>query len=249
MNTSLSNHVQEMKYRLYYLLLSIFIVIITLYHFNVELIYFCVKPLMENTKQIEYLIYTNITEAFFTSLLLIIFCSLILNIFLLIYHIYFFLIPSLYKNEKIKLNSFCKLILINIIITVSLCYIYFIPMIWNFFLSFEDEINSELFNVTFQGKTNEYISFMIQMIYSCLICSHIPIIFIFFLEYKILTNKVLIHSRNICLVMCCILGALFSPPDIISQLILALPLYVFYELIIIYDLYLSNKNKICCSND
>jgi len=249
MNTTLLNHLQEIKYRFYYLLFSIIIVIVTLYHFNIELTYFSVKPLMENTKQIEYLIYTNITEAFFTSLILIIFCSINLNIFLLVYHVYFFLVPSLYKNEKIILNNFCKLIIINIIVTTSLCYIFFIPMVWNFFLSFEDEINSELFNITFQGKTNEYISFMIQMIYSCLICSHLPIIFLFFLEYKILTSKILINSRNISLIVCFVLGALFSPPDIISQLILAIPLYGFYELIIIYDLYLSNKNKICCSNN
>ena len=241
----LRNHFNEIKFRFFYLILSCFISLIFLYHFSFELIFIFVKPLLIINQEIDttQLIYTNITEAFFSFFYLSLIIMIILNIPLLCYHFYFFIIPGLYKNEQKQIIIF--FFIYTLILFGSFYFIYFflIPLIWTFFLDYEKSLNSDLFNLSFQGKINEYIELLIRLNITFLICFQLPI-FLFLLIYlEIISIKMIIKNRRINIIIAFILGALFSPPDVISQILLAIPLCFFYEIIIFCGLFLSNRKN------
>ena len=104
-NIILFNHMYELKYRFFYYIFSNIITIIVSYEFSNELIYILVKPLLYNkTHKIDQLIFTNITEAFFTFINISIFFALYFTLPILFYHIFFYILPGLYRYEKNKVR-------------------------------------------------------------------------------------------------------------------------------------------------
>ena len=219
------NHLNEIKYRLIYILFSYLLTTLVLYNYSLEIFYFFIKPLIVNNfTKIEQLIYTDLTEAFFTILKLIFFSSHIFIIPIILYNIYYYSVAGLYKYERI--------ICIKIIIIFLLRF---------FFLSFEQNINSELFQISFQGKINEYINLIIKLFLTFNLCLLIPLFIYIATVKKYLSIFFLIKYRIINIIFCFILGALLTPPDIFSQIIIAIPLCSIYEFIVFIGIYTNKK--------
>ena len=241
----LRNHLNEIKFRSFYLILSCFISLTFLYHFSFELIFVFIEPLLIINQEVDtsQLIYTNITEAFFSFFYLSLISMILFNIPLLCYHLYFFILPGLYKNEQRQILIFFFVYTVIFFGCFYLIYFFLIPLIWAFFLDYEKSLNSDLFNLSFQGKISEYIQLLIRLNITFLICFQLPI-FLFLLIYlEIIAIKTLVNNRRVNIIIAFILGALFSPPDIISQILLAIPLCFFYEIIIFCGIFLSNRKN------
>ena len=250
-NLLLYNHFKEIKFRLSYTFVSFLLLLIIFYIFSLELIYISIKPLLiilKDDMQTSQLMYTNITEVFFSFFYLTIVSAIFFNIPLLVYHFYYFILPGIYNNEQKKLIYFILFIIIYFLINSLFIYSYLIPSIWSFFLSYEIKLNSEIFQFSFQGKLNEYINLFLDLITTFLILSQIPIVCFLLLYFNIIKITTIIKSRKINIIGCFILGALLSPPDVFSQIIIAIPLCFFYEIIIILGLFLNNKKLLFKNN-
>lgn len=241
-NYKIINYFQELKYRSFYIFFAFLSVFSVIYFFSVEFLYYIIKPLGDTShNQINSLIYTDLSEAFFSTILLIMYFSLYLNSPFIIYQIYYFIIPGTYKYEQHFLLQLIFLSLSCLFISCLISYFIFIPFLWNFFLNYGLNLNSELLNLNFQGKINEYINFIIRIFSNLAFCFQVPIILFVFLKTQILSANLLKNSRSCNIIFCFILGALFSPPDVFSQMYLAIPLCLVYEISIIFGLFLNRK--------
>ena len=238
-NISILNHIKELKCRMGYICFSTILTFLLTYCYSLELFYLFTKPLINlKIDHFEYsLIYTNITEAFFTYLNLSLCVSFVFSVLFLIHQVIYFLTPGLYIKETLFLIKTKKIIFLISFISVLITYFFMIPLIWYFFLSNDTSNTIYSMNIHFEGKLSEYIFALLKVFFSifCLFMS--PLILFIILKLKILSLSILIKQRKIALILIFLFGALLSPPDIISQVLLAIPLFISYELIIIINIY------------
>jgi sec-independent protein translocase protein TatC len=242
-NISIINHIKEFKYRMAYVVISGILTFFVAYIYSLELFYFFAKPLINlKVEDFEYsLIYTDITEAFFTYLNLSLYISITFSFLFLIHQITFFLIPGLYSKEAKLVKKIKYIIYFSCIISTIITYFLMIPFIWHFFISNETSNTISSMNIHFEGKLNEYIYILLRVFFSILCVFISPLILFILVRLKIVSLNILINQRKIAFILIFILGALLSPPDVISQILLAIPLCISYELIIFIILF--NKNN------
>ena len=233
-------HLNEFRYRLIYLFIAFIFNFVVLYLYLGEMLYLITKPLTTNLLEHQFLIYTNLSEAFFTTICLTIYVNILITaIPLVIYHIYYFIIPGLYKYEQKKVAKTIRNILIIYLLSIILTHTILMPIILEFFLTYDFGIDSNIFRIEFQGKIIEYINFILQIYISTIIATQIPVFLILFVKQGILENRIMLKGRSWIIILCFILGALFSPPDIISQVFIAIPLYITYEITILISFFLD----------
>ena len=244
-NYIIVNHLLELKYRFYYTLLSFIFSFFTLYFYLGETMYIIIKPLLliENI-EINHLIYTNMAEVFFATLKLSLSLSSYTILFIILYQIYYFILPGIFKYEQKKVKKIIYIIIILLVLSFIFTYNFFVPFVWSFFLQYDINLNDDLFKLSFEGKIIEYINLITSILFTFFLCFQLPILFGFCLKLEILSAKKLEIFRSFAIVLCFILGAICSPPDVISQISLAIPLCLTYELSIFYGLFLSNKLKL-----
>ena len=145
-----------------------------------------------------------------------------------------FLLPGLTQNEKriILPLLFASLILFGLGLIFS--YYALIPAALNFFLNYSDEVIEPFWSF------DEYFEFILVLFYSTGFAFQIPIILVTLVKFRLVSLKSIRKNRPFLIVIAFIFGAIFTPPDIISQILLALPMIFLFELGIIF----SKKIKI-----
>ena len=167
-NISALTHIKELKYRMSYIFLSVILNFIVAYFYSLELFYFLAKPLMNlNIDHFEYsLIYTDITEAFFTYLNLSLYISFALSFLFFIHQLIYFLIPGLYNKEVLFINKIKRAIYFFCLMSTLITYFFIIPLIWHFFISNDTSNTISLMNIHFEGKLNEYVFILLRVFFS-----------------------------------------------------------------------------------
>ena len=244
-NISALIHIKELKYRIGYLFLSTLLTFIIGYSYSLELFYFFAKPLINlKIDHFEYsLIYTDITEAFFTYLNLSLYISFAFSLLLFIHHIIYFLIPGLYNKEVLFLNKVKKAIYFFCFISTLITYFFMIPLIWHFFISNDTSNTISSMNIHFEGKLNEYVFILVRVFFSILCLFISPLLLFILIKLNVISLTIIIKQRKIAFILIFFFGALLSPPDVISQILLAIPLSISYELIIFISIYNSIKES------
>lgn len=226
------HHSLELKVRFLYALVCIIATFCTSYFYSEQLCMLLASPLIKlGTNTNISFIYTNLTEAFFSYLKIALFVSVLFTFPFILIQIWMFIIPGLHNNEK-KKASF-TLISFFILVTIGglVAYTFIIPIAWKFFLSFEIQ-NEDFLSISLQPKMDQYLSLIINILVTLAISFHLPIYMYFLLRLNIISHKWVILKRNISLVMMFILAAMISPPDILSQILIVIPLFLLYELVI-----------------
>ena len=172
----------------------------------------------------EKMIFTSLTEPFFTALKIASFSSLFLSIPFFIYFLWQFIMPALYKNEK-------KLFLI---ISISSIFMFLSGALFAYFIVFP--IGFKLL-IKFAGsnflamlKMSEYVSFSIKLLIAFGIAFELPVISFILTKLKIISYKDLISFSRYAVVITFIIAAILTPPDIFSQIAMAIPLLGLYAL-------------------
>ena len=226
-------HSLELKMRLMYTLLCIFITFCTSYFYSEQLCMLLASPLIKlstGSTNIHF-IYTNLTEAFFSYLKISFFISLLFVFPFILFQIWMFLVPGLYYNEKKKILFLISIFILLILFGTIMAYFFIIPIAWKFFLSFEIESQTFL-SINLQPKMDQYLSLILNILITLGLSFHLPIYLYFILKSNIVSYEWIVLKRNISLVIVFILAAIISPPDIISQIFIAIPLFILYEFVV-----------------
>jgi len=226
---SFTSHLLEIRQRLLIVVYALLIAFAFFAFFASDIYALFAKPLMEALPDNGAMISTQPHGPFFVPFKLAFFASFLVTLPVLLYQLWLFVAPGLYANEK-------KLVLPLVIGSTSLffagiAFAYFIifPIIFTFFTSATPE------GVRVMTDINEYLGFTLKLFFAFGFAFQVPIATILLVKFNVVSVDSMAQKRPYVVVGAFILGMLFTPPDILSQLLLALPVWLLFELGLIYS--------------
>jgi sec-independent protein translocase protein TatC len=216
-------HLTELRDRLLRALLAVLIVFIGLFPFANEIYAFVSEPLRALLPDGATMIATEVASPFLTPFKLTLFTALFVAIPYVLYQVWSFIAPGMYRHEK-------RLAIPLLVSSVALFYAgaafaYFVvfPLIFAFFTSVGPE------DITIMTDINRYLDFVLKLFFAFGLAFEIPIAAVLMIWAGITTPEDLAKKRPYIIVGCFVFGMLLTPPDVISQSLLAIPMWILFE--------------------
>ena len=187
------------------------------------------------------MIYTALHEGFFTQVKVAFFISICISLPIFLTQIWRFVAPGLYLNEKKAFLPFLLATPILFVAGASMVYYLVVPLAWDFFLSFQATGVDGSLPIELEPRISEYLSLIMKLIFAFGLCFELPVILLLLTKSGILTSEDLIKKRKYAILSAFVVAAILTPPDVISQVLLALPIIALYEISIILSKFLSKK--------
>ena len=238
-------YLKEIRYRLFYCVVSLVYSWLICFIFIEELLYCFSYPLISVLgfqESFTHFIFTNLGDAFFAFFNFSLAIGFLLSFYFIISQFLCYIISSLYQYEKDLLCIILLASFVSLCVSIIFWYTVFLPTLLLFFLGFELTDTFLSFNVLFEGKIDEYFSFLLNTLYSVLIAFQFPIFLFCFAVLGLLEVYFLISYRKIIYFCFLILSAFLTPPDVFSQIFFVLPLILFYEFIV-FLIFFFNEYK------
>ena len=229
---SISNHLIELRSRLLKVFALFAILSIAGIPFASEIYSFIASPLIDLLPNGSTMIATEVASPFMAPIKLVLYVALLLSMPWLFYQTWMFVSPGLYKEEK-KVTA--PLMLSTIILFfsgVSFAFFVVCPIIFKFFIGMAPA------NIQVMTDINQYLSFVFKLLFAFGIAFEIPIATVIIIKSGIATKESLISARPYLIILFLVIGMLLTPPDIFSQLFLAVPMWLLFEIGILFS---SNK--------
>ena len=246
MVNSFTSHFIELRSRLIKSIIFILVIFIISYTFADHIYNFLVEPYANAVKDDETsrrLIFTALHETFITYLKVAFFAAIFLGSPILLIQIYKFIAPGLYKNEKKAILPYLIFTPILFLLGGLLVYYLVMPLAIKFFLSFESAGSSTTLPIQLEAKVNEYLSLIMRLIFAFGISFQLPILLNLLARTGVVNSNYLKKTRRYVVVIIFSVAAILTPPDPITQIGLAIPLLLLYELSIITVKFTERKNK------
>ena len=128
------------------------------------------------------------------------------------------------------------------ILGAAVVYYVISPIAWKFFLSFQTS-QADGINITLQAKMNEYLSLMMTFIFAFGLAFQLPVILLLLVKFGILTVAQLVSFRKYAIVLSFVFAAIVTPPDPFSQISLALPIIILYEISILVSKFMAKRHN------
>jgi len=176
------------------------------------------------------LIYTAPQEFFFTQIKVAMFGAMVISFPVIASQLYKFVAPGLYKNERAAFLPFLIASPILFLIGAALVYFFFTPMVMWFFLAMQQlPVDGEV-AISLMPKVSEYLSLIMTLVLSFGLVFQLPVVTTLLARVGILTSDWLREKRKFAIVMAFVVAAVLTPPDPMSQIGLALPAIILYEI-------------------
>ncbi len=228
---SLHEHLGELRTRLVYSVIFFLLAFCACYYFAPSIYNFLVEPLATIYKNSpdRKLIYTGLTEAFITYLKVAFYTALFVSFPFIASQIYIFLAPGLYKSEKKVILPFLIATPVLFLAGGSLVYYLIFPKAWQFFVSFESLGTGGNLPIQLEAKVSEYLSLVISLIIAFGMAFQIPVVLTLLAKVGIISSSYLVKNRRYAIVIIFTIAAFITPPDVLSQISLAIPMMLLYE--------------------
>ena len=227
------SHLVELRQRLINSLIFLAILFVVCYYFSEYIYGFLVDPYAQAVKDdgVERrLIFTALQETFLTYLKVSFFAAFFITSPYILIQVWKFIAPGLYDNEKSAIIPYLIATPILFLLGGMIVYYLIMPLAIKFFLSFESSgINTNL-PIQLEAKVNEYLSLIMKLIFAFGLSFQLPVAFSLLARVGAIDSKFLKERRKYVVVIIFAAAALLTPPDPITQIGLAIPLLILYEL-------------------
>jgi len=230
-------HLEELRKRLVACAIAVGIGFAASYAFSEELFQLLIMPLKAVMPEGDRLIFTNLPEMFFTYLKVSFLSGALLMAPFIFYQLWMFIAPGLYQREKKYVIPF--VVASSILFVGGSLFGYFIvfPFGFKFFIGFSNEYVKALPSV------KEYFSFSIKLLFAFGIVFELPVVIFFLTKMGMVTPEVLRRKRKYAILLTFVVGAILTPPDVITQCMMAGPMILLYEVGILVSVMARKKKE------
>ena len=239
----LLEHLVELRTRLLYAAAGFFVAFFICFHFAQYILEFLQRPLAELLPAGRPMIFTDLTEPFFTQIKVAAFGALCVSFPVIAAQIWAFIAPGLYKHEKHAFLPF--LIATPIMFIVGMAFVYYVlmPMAWKFFLGFETEGGNGTLAIQLLPKIGEYINLIMKLVFAFGFCFELPVLLTLLAKVGIVSSQALRDKRRYAIVAIMVVAAVVTPPDPLSMMSLAVPMLALYEVSVIMARLVEKKRS------
>ena len=226
----LMEHLLELRKRLIYAVIGFAICFVICFYFSVPIFNFLVRPLHAAT---NHLIYTALTEFFFTQVKIGMFGGLCLGFPWIAGQVWAFVAPGLYKHEKRAFLPFLMWTPFLFITGAAFVYYVMLPFSIRFFGSYQEAATATTMGVQLEAKVSDYLDFVMTLMFAFGLTFQLPVLLSLLARVGIVSAKALREMRRFAIVGLFAVAAVFTPPDWFSMMCLAVPLVALYEISIL----------------
>ena len=244
-DTGFISHLTELRKRLIHSFIFLIIFFIGCYFFSEQLYGFLVEPYAKAVRDDgteRRLIFTALQETFLTYLKISFFAAFFVTCPFILMQIWKFIAPGLYKHEKSAILPYLILTPVLFLLGGMLVYYLIMPLAIKFFLSFESSGGSTNLPIQLEAKVNEYLSLVMKLIFAFGLSFQLPVVLSLLARVGIVDSEFLKKRRKYVVVIIFAIAAILTPPDPITQIGLAIPLLILYELSIFSVNYIEKKH-------
>ena len=241
----LIEHLMELRTRLLWSVGAFFIAFAVCYYFSTQIYGFLAQPLANvligQGGADRRMIFTALYEAFFTYLKVAFFGAIFFSFPIWATQLWLFIAPGLYRSEKRTIMPFLMASPVLFLAGAALAYYFIFPLAWHFFISFETPAGAGTVPIQLEAKVSEYLSLVMHMILAFGIAFQMPVGLVLLCKVGILSVASLRKGRRYAIVGMFVVAAIITPPDVISQVGLAVPLILLYEISILLAAWMAPK--------
>ena len=229
----LLEHLMELRRRLMYAFGAFMAAFGLCYYFSGDIYYFLAEPLARVLEgqgtHTPHLIYTQLYEVFFTKIKVAMFGALFSAFPIIASQLWLFIAPGLYRSEKRALAPFLVASPVLFLMGGALAYYVVFPFAWQFFASFQSNTGGGGVPIELLPRVSEYLDLVMKLIFAFGLTFQLPVLLTLLAKVGIVTSKGLKRFRRYAYVGMFVVAAILAPPDVFTQISLALPLIGLYE--------------------
>jgi len=231
-----TDHLEELRARIIKCFVAIVVGFFISFTFSQQLFDFLTYPLVKAMPEGGKLIYTSLQEAFVTYMKIAFFAGIFMAAPVIFYQIWKFVIPGLYEKERTYVVPFVIMACIFFIMGASFAFFVAFPVAFTFFLSFANDRIQAL------PSMKEYLSLCMSLIIAFGITFELPVVMFFLARMGLVDHTKLKKYRKYALLIISTAAAFLTPPDVLSMILLIIPLYFLYEISILVVYFTRKKD-------
>ncbi len=236
-------HLVELRGRLLKIILAVGLILLVLIPFANPLFTFLAEPLLRFLPETASMIAIDVISPFFTPFKLVIMLSIFLAVPAILYHIWAFVAPGLYENEKALVLPL--LVSSTFLFYLGMAFAYYVvfPIMFNFMASTAPE------GVKMMPDISRYLDLILKLFFAFGVAFQVPVVTIVLVSMDMISTESLTEKRPYIIVMAFTIGMLMTPPDVISQTLLAVPMWLLFELGLFIARLLQHRKQSASSTD